>query len=389
MIYVGIDVASNKHDCYLMNDKAEVYSSSFTISNDEEGYKKLHNSIKDFVKQTNDSNVRIGLESTGHYSTNILLYFVKANYKVMLINPLLTNMDRKATTVRKTKTDKVDARGICMFLDRNKNDFKPYTLISYHKNALKSLSRERFSLVKDFSKQKIKLQRLINLVFPEYLNFFSDLYTSSSLDLLYTYPTPKLMKRAKLSSISKFLHGNCKITAKEIQDKSTCSIGQSLDYYAFEIRLAIDSLRFHKKQIESYDTQIKVVMDEVGKNIMSIPGISYTNGALILGEIGDINNFESADKLLAYAGLDPSVYQSGKYDASQNTISKRGSKYLRYALHLASNIIWQHDNTFRDYYNKKLKEGKHHFVILGHIDKKLVRIIYTILKKDIPFSSQN
>ena len=130
-------------------------------------------------------------------------------------------------------------------------------------------------------------------------------------------------------------------------------------------------------------------MDEVGKNIMSIPGISYTNGALILGEIGDINNFESADKLLAYAGLDPSVYQSGKYDASQNTISKRGSKYLRYALHLASNIIWHHDSTFRDYYNKKLKEGKHHFVILGHIDKKLVRIIYTILKKDIPFSSQN
>ena len=203
MIYVGIDVASNKHDCYLMNDKAEVYSSSFTISNDEEGYKKLHNSIKDFVKQTNDSNVRIGLESTGHYSTNILLYFVKANYKVMLINPLLTNMDRKATTVRKTKTDKVDARGICMFLDRNKNDFKPYTLISYHKNALKSLSRERFSLVKDFSKQKIKLQRLINVVFPEYLNFFSDLYTSSSLDLLYAYPTPKLMKRAKLSSNSR------------------------------------------------------------------------------------------------------------------------------------------------------------------------------------------
>lgn len=389
MIYVGIDVASNKHDCYLMNDKAEVYSSSFTISNDEEGYKKLHNSIKDFVKQTNDSNVRIGLESTGHYSTNILLYFVKANYKVMLINPLLTNMDRKATTVRKTKTDKVDARGICMFLDRNKNDFKSYTLISYHKNALKSLSRERFSLVKDFSKQKIKLQRLINVVFPEYLNFFSDLYTSSSLDLLYAYPTPKLMKRAKLSSISKFLHGNCKITAKEIQDKSAYSIGQSLDYYVFEIRLVIDSLRFHKKQIESYDAQIKVVMDEVGKTIMSIPGISYTNGALILGEIGNINDFESADKLLAYAGLDPSVYQSGKYDANHNTISKRGSKYLRYALHLASNIIWQHDNTFRDYYNKKSKEGKHHFVILGHIDKKLVRIIYTILKKDIPFSSQN
>lgn len=388
MIYVGIDVASNKHDCYLMNDKAEVYSAPFTISNDEEGYKKLHNSIKDFVKQTNDSMVRIGLESTGHYSTNILLYLVNANYKVMLINPLLTNMDRKATTVRKTKTDKVDSRGICMFLDRNRTDFKPYTLISYHKSALKSLSRERFSLVKDKSKQKIKLQRLINIVFPEYLSFFSILYASSSLNLLYSYPTPELMKRAKLSSISKHLHGKCSVTAQEIHDKATCSIGQSSDYYAFEIKLVIDSLRFFEKQIESYDAQIKVIMDEVGKNIMSIPGISYTTGALILGEIGDINDFESADKLLAYAGLDPSVYQSGKYEANQNTISKRGSKYLRYALHLASGIIWQHDEIFHDYYIKKEKEGKHYYVILGHIDKKLVRVIYTILKKDIPFSSQ-
>ena len=235
MIYVGIDVASNKHDCFLMNDLGEVYSSAFTISNDEEGYKKLHNAITSFVKQTNDSNVRIGLESTGHYSNNILLYFVKLNYKVMLINPLLTNMDRKATTVRKTKTDKVDARGICMFLDRNRNDFKSYTLISYHKNALKSLSRERFSIIKDYAKQKIKLQRLINIVFPEYLTFFSTLYTASSLNLLYDYPTPNLMKRAKESSISKHLHGRCNITAKEIQSKAASSIGQSSDYYAFEI----------------------------------------------------------------------------------------------------------------------------------------------------------
>lgn len=389
MIYVGIDVASNKHDCYLMDDRGEAYSPPFTISNDEEGYKKLHNSIKDFVRLSNDFTVRIGLESTGHYSTNILLYFITQHYKVMLINPLLTNMDRKATTVRKTKTDKVDARGICMFLDRNRNDFKPYTLISYHKSALKSLSRERFSLVKDYSKQKIKLQRLINIVFPEYLGLFSTLYASSSLNLLYSYPTPKLINRAKISSISKYLHGSCNITAEKIRDKAANSIGQSSDYYAFEIKQVIAALRFHEQQIESYNAQIKLIMDEVGKNIMSIPGISYTNGSIILGEIGDIDDFESADKLLAYAGLDPSVYQSGKYDSNQNTISKRGSKYLRYAIHLASNIIRQHDNTFHEYYLKKSKEGKHHYVILGHIDKKLIRVIYTILKKDITFSSQN
>ncbi|MDD3999449.1 MAG: transposase, partial [Bacilli bacterium] len=163
----------------------------------------------------------------------------------------------------------------------------------------------------------------------------------------------------------------------------------STDYYAFEIKLVIDALRFYEQQIELYNKQIKIIMDEVGQNIMSIPGIGYTTGAMILSEIGDINNFASANSLLAYAGLDPSVYQSGKYDASKNTISKRGSKYLRYAIHLSSNIIWQHDKTFRDYYLKKSVEGKHHFVIIGHIDKKLVRVIYSILKNNTSFTPQN
>ncbi len=388
MIYVGIDVASDKHDCYLMNDKGEVYSKPFTISNDLKGFKKLHNSIDEFVKQTNDSNVRIGLESTGHYCYNILNYLVETNYDVTLINPLLTNSDRKATTVRKTKTDKIDAIAICMFLDRNRINFKSYTQSLYHINALKSLSRERFFLVKDQTRIKLKLQMLINIVFPEYVKFFCNIYIDSSLNLLFKYPTPKLMSRAKLTSISNFLHGRCKITPTDIINTAKSSIGQSTDYYAFQIRQTINTLRFLMSQVEEYDNQIKLIMDEHGKNIMSIPGIGYINGAIILGEIGDVNKFESADSLLAYAGLDPKVYESSKFKAEHTTISKRGSKYLRYAIHLASGIIWQHDDTFNKYYHKKLNEGKHYYVILGHIDKKLVRVIYTILKKDIPFSSQ-
>ena len=149
MIFVGIDVASKKHDCFLMQDETGlIYSKPFSIDNNEEGYKKLHTAITNFVEQTKDSNVRIGLESTGHYSNNILNYFYKAGFQVALINPLLTNMDRKATSVRKTKTDKVDSQAICMFLQRNKYDFQPYTSPLYHIEALKSLTRQRFQLVK-------------------------------------------------------------------------------------------------------------------------------------------------------------------------------------------------------------------------------------------------
>ena len=170
MIFVGIDVASKKHDCFLTQDETGmIYSKPFSIENDEEGYKKLHTAITNFVEQTNDSNVRIGLESTGHYSNNILNYFYKAGFQVALINPLLTNMDRKATSVRKTKTDKVDSQAICTFLQRNKYDFQPYTPSLYHIEALKSLTRQRFQLVKARGKYKTILNRLVTIVFPEYL----------------------------------------------------------------------------------------------------------------------------------------------------------------------------------------------------------------------------
>lgn len=168
------------------------------------------------MEQTKDSNVRIGLESTGHYSNNILNYLYKAGYQVAFINPLLTNMDRKATSIRKTKTDKIDSQAICMLLQRNKYDFQPYTPSLYRIEALKSLTRQRFQLVKARGKYKTILNRLITIVFPEYLNLFSQLYGVSSLNILLNYPTPKKLSKSKLSFISKHLHGRCAITAFEI-----------------------------------------------------------------------------------------------------------------------------------------------------------------------------
>lgn len=388
MIFVGIDVASKKHDCFLMQDETGlIYSKPFSIDNNEEGYKKLHTAITNFVKQTKDSNVRIGLESTGHYSNNILNYFYKAGFQVALINPLLTNMDRKATSVRKTKTDKVDSQAICMFLQRNKYDFQPYTSPLYHIEALKSLTRQRFQLVKAKSKYKVILNRLITIVFPEYLNLFSDLYGVSSLNILLNYPTPKKIAKAKLSSISKHIHARCSATAFEIQEIAKNSVGQSEDFYAFQIKQAIETILFFNKQIESYEKEISSIIKEYGQVILSIPGVGNITGAMILSEIRNIDRFSSPDKLLTFAGLDPSVYQSGQYEANLK-ISKRGSKYLRWAIHQASFIIWQHDQTFNDYYHKKINEGKQHNVIIGHIEKKLVRVIYSLLKNNKSFVPQ-
>lgn len=391
MIYVGIDVASQKHDCFIMRDNGEVFSKkAFTIKNNIEGYKKLHNSINQFVESTKDSNVRIGLESTGHYSKNILLYLIKQGYQATLINPILTNMDRKASSVRKTKNDKIDAEAICKFLDKNRLDFKPYTLLSYHIDALKSLTRQRFSLVKQQTSQKLIFQRLINVIFPEFSGLFSSVYVESALNILYAYPTPKKLARAHIASIDKLLHHNSSVTAAKIIEIAKNSIGQSEEYLGFELKHTIDMIRFYESQVEIYNKQIEHELSQIdyGKIITSIPGVGIITGAMIISEIGDINNFQTPHQLLAFAGLDPIVNQSGDFEASHNKPSKRGSKYLRWAIHQVSSGIWKWDKTFKEYYDKKMKEGKHHYVAIGHIDKKLIRVIFSLLKNKQSFIPQ-
>ena len=392
MIYVGIDVASKKHDCFIMSDKDANSNLLITIENDIQGFTKLKETIYDFIS-VNDDKVRIGLESTGYYSHNILHYLVKEGFDTMLINPLLTNMERKSSSVRKTKTDKIDAKSICTFLMRNQ-EFKPYTIKSYHSSALKSLSRSRFALVKQLSKQKQRLHMLVTITFPEYLKVFSTLHGKTSLEILHKHSIPSKIAKARIDGLtntivkaSKGHHG--RDTAILIKSLASQSTGDQNQVHAIEIKLCIEMIRFLQQQIQIYNVEIKKIVDEYYPIILSITGISYITGAIIIGEIDEISLFSSPDKLLAFAGLDPGVYQSGHYNANNISVSKRGSAYLRWAIHTSASIIIHHDNTFSQYYAKKRMEGKHHLVALGHVSKKLVRVIFSILKYNNSFVPQN
>ena len=393
MIYVGIDVASKKHDCYIVSNANLQSGQLLTINNDSKGFEELKTLILDSMDNLGDDSVRIGLESTGHYSHNILHYLVGNGFDTMLINPLLTNMERKASSVRKTKTDTIDAKSICMFLMRNQ-EFKPYTLASYHSRSLKSLSRRRVSLVKQLTKHKQELNVLITTVFPEYLSVFSSLHINSSLEILHKYGIPSNIAKARIdgltSTIRKHSHGHHgQQTAALIKELAKTTVGDKDELYAIQIKLCVEMIRTLRKHIKVYEAEIHKIMDVHCPIILSIPGISYVTGAIIIGEIGNILRFKSADKLLAFAGLDPGVYQSGNYDANKLAISKRGSSYLRWAFHTSASIIIHHDNTFASYYAKKRKEGKHHLVALGHVSKKLVRVVFSILKYNCTFVPQN
>ncbi len=389
MIYVGIDVASQKHDYYMISDRGEIYTRrSVTIPNTDEGYKKLHKSIQDFCGATKDYQVRIGLESTGFYHLNILLYLLKRDYKIMVINPILTNMYKKSKKVHIAKNDNIDSIYICKYLQDSETVFIPYTIISYHSEALKSLSRERFSLVEELRLAKINIYKLVTQVFPEYLKLFSNIYQGSALDIISKYPSPSKLSKAHEKTISSLIHGKCKVTAKDLILAAKTSIGIQSEYLSFQLTQGIKRLSSIQSEIEEYDEQIKKYVDFINPNILTISGIGNTTAGIILGEIGDITRFKNAEHLVSFAGLDIIVYESGKYRGKNLSISKKGSLYLRYALYQVAKVCWRFDPMFNQYYLKKKAENKHFYVILGHLEKKVVKVIYSVLKNNKPYSPQ-
>ncbi len=388
MIYVGIDIASDKHDYYIIHDSLVYFSKdSLTISNSDSGYKKLHKDIQTFCGAMNDDRVRIGLESTGFYHLNILKYLTELGYDVELINPMIINLFKKSRKVHHPKTDNLDSKAIAAYISQQ-TDFKPYTIKSYHISALKSLSRERFNLVEEMRKTKLAIYKLITIIFPEYHTLFSNIYGESSLSILSSYSSPKKLSRARAETISRLLHGKCTIDAYSIILKAKQSIGNSSPQLEFCLLEKISTLKEQLKRINRYDTIIKEYVDLIDSYITTIPGISYITAGLILGEIGDITKFKNVDQLISYSGIDIEVYESGKFKSEYNHMSKRGSKYLRYALYQVSKTIWRFDPAFSEYYLKKQLEGKHFYVILGHIEKKVLRVIYSVLKNNKPYTPQ-
>ena len=393
MILVGIDVASKKHDIVITNQLGEEFGKHFTIENSLSGYKKLLDKIEEAKEFFVDSIVRIGLESTGHYSKNILHFLVQEGYDVIFINPLLTSMDRKASSVRKTKTDKIDAKAICMFLIRNQYDFKPYTLSSYHIDELKILVRKRKSLLKQLNRISNQLIAYIDQAFPEYYKVFKNVLSKASLTLLSSYASISELKRVRTKTLVELIrkssqghHGINK--AEQLKQLVKDSIGIDSESLSLSIKQCVTEIILINKHKLNIEELLEHHLIESKTTLLSIPGIGTITGSIILAEIGDINRFKNDAELLAYAGLDPSVYQSGKYEGNFK-ISKRGSSILRWAIFQAAKITVIHDPVFKAYHEKKLSQGKHYFTAIGHSTKKLLRVIRSILKNNSVYVKSN
>ena len=382
MIYVGIDVAKNKHDCFITNSDGETLFKPFTISNNMAGFDDLHQKIESVTEDV--SKVKVGLEATGHYSYNLLGYLLDKGLPTYVINPLHTNLYRKSLSLRQTKTDKVDARTIASMLMSDVN-LKTYSDTSYHNEELKSLTRYRFDKVKERAKLKVSISRLVCILFPELEKLVPTLHLTSVYELLYEFPGAKHIAVAHLTRLANLVETASKghytkDTAIMFREAARNSIGSNMPAKSLELKHTIKLIRELDAEIDEIENEIKTIMDEIASPILSIPGISYRMGAMITAEIGDFSRFDSPDKILAYAGMSPSTYQSGQLDNSHSHMEKRGSRYLRYALYNAATYVCLWDPTFKAYLTKKRAEGKHYYVALSHATKKLVRVIYQLEK---------
>ena len=385
MIYVGIDIAKLNHFATAISSDGEVLIEPFKFTNDNDGFCLLISKLSSYEKDE----LIIGLESTAHYGNNLLFFLVPKGYKVVLLNPIQTSTMRK-NNIRKTKTDKVDTQLICKVLM-----MQPHRFVSLYDIALmqlKNLGRFRQKTVKQRTRLKIQLTSYVDQVFPELQYFFkSGIHHKGCYALLKEAPSPEAIASMHLTHLTHVLEANShghfkKQTAVELRVQAQKSVGNSDKSLSIQITQSIEQIELLDRQLEQIESEMEDIVRSLDSVIMTIPGIGYVNGGMILGEIGDISRFSNPSKLLAFAGLDPSVYQSGNFEAKHTRMSKRGSRALRFALINAAHNVVKNNKTFRAYYDQKKSEGRTHYAALGHCAGKLVRIIYKMLTDNVAFN---
>lgn len=303
MVCVGIDVAKDKHDCCILDSEGTTLVDCFTIPNNMDGFKSLLQTIQD-CSQKSDK-IKVGLEATGHYSYNILGFLLDNDLPIYVMNPLHTNLYRKSLSLRKTKTDRVDAKTIATML-LSDVDLKSYTDTAYHNEELKSLTRYRFDKVQERAKLKQSVSRLVTILFPELEQLVSSIHGTSIYALLSEYPGAKQISEAHLTRLANILvktsRGHYrKDKATHIRDAARTSIGSVMPAKSLELKHTIKLIQELTSEINEIEDAIRKIMDELKPPILSIPGMGFHSAAMILAEVGDFSNFNSPDKVLAYA----------------------------------------------------------------------------------------
>jgi len=388
--YLGIDVGKFSHSLCLLTEAGK--KTIFQINNNREGFEKLRIKLSEL---NCDKNILVGMEATGHYFLNLYDWLLQCGFdseQIALLNPLQVKSFRN-TNLRGAKSDNVDSERIAVLLKFG--EFKRCNVATDEMMNLRELTRLRADLVANIGDLKRKIISVMDRVFPEFMTVFSNRFGKTVMSLLNSY-TPEEMAELsleKLTDVIKNLSGRGRgISQKKIQalhEASRNSIGITFGRQAFKIELDIllTRLKVFKEQVEKLENEIQLIAEKFDSKIFTIPGIRATTGAAILSEIGNIQNFSLAVKLIAFAGLDPKLKESGKYQG-RTPISKRGSKYLRNAIWYSAMVACRVDDKFKKFYQDRRNKGKSHRYSVTAAANKLTKVIYHVLKNKCEYDSK-
>jgi len=388
MYYIGIDVAKQKHNLAAITGDNKKVIEGFEFSNTQAGFELMLKRLS--AAGITHENSRVALEATGHYSRAITAHLVDYGFEVVMGNPLQTRNFARAQSIRKVKNDAVDSLALAQWLLITKPVCAKLSLPETAE--LKSIARFRTFQSQIIGDLKRRALAVLDQMFPEYASFFSDVFGKASIAVLLRYPSAKALSRAHIDSLARLLEKSSKgrlghMTAESLREAARVSFATNaaIEAQSFELRQLLVQIGFLKEQLAGIDEKMKTLLDRAATPITTIPGIGVVCGATILGEIGDISRFRKPASLVAYAGLDPSVFESGEFKGTKNHLSKRGSTYLRWALWIAADRARMFDPALREYYAKKRQEGKCHKVAITAVARKLCNTIFAVLTNNTEY----
>ncbi len=388
MLFVGIDIAKNNHVASMMDEYGKVVFKAFSFSNTTDGGNALFSKLSSY--SSNPSDFEIGMEATGHYWLSIYSFLFEKGFLLHVINPIQTDGWRKGTEIRKRKNDTIDSVLIADLI--RYGQFVQTRLADEDLFSLRTLTRFRTYLVESISDLKRKVVCVLDQIFPEYQSIFSDIFGKTSKEILLQFSSPIDFENISSESLAELLAqlsrqkiGAAKAEQLKAAASSSFGITFAKNSFTFQLKALIEQISFIENQVKETESEISNIMRKLNSPITTITGIGNVTGAAIISEIGDISKFDNPRKLVAFAGLDATVTQSGEFEASHNVMSKRGSPYLRKAIFQAALIASFHDPVLSVYYQKKKAEGKHHLTCVGAVARKMCNIIYAVLKNNQPY----
>ena len=386
MYIVGIDIGKNHHEASIVSPEGKQIGRSLRFATTHKGADSLMSFI---FKNIGNSPCVFGMEATGHYWYPIYSFLKAKGYTIYVINPIQSDSLRKMY-IRQTKNDSIDSFLIAEVI--RFGQFGTTSMADENILAMRQLCRYRDSVISSRTEIKLRIGTIMEQIFPEYEKQFSSLWVSTSMGILEKYLTPENIENAPIDELFEIIKDkshNRLTKAKAISIKEaaadTFGIKIAQDAFSFQLKQLIDRMNFLDKQIEALDIEIMKYYEQFDCYLHTIPGIGIIGAATILAEIGDISRFQNSSALVAFAGIDPTVRQSGEFNSTHNHMSKRGSPYLRHAIFLAATTCSFHNSPLNAYYKKKRDQGKHHLTATGAVARKLTTVIYAVLRDGKPY----